>query len=121
MALIKEAKAKGLQVTCSVAVHQLVLTEAVLHQFDTRYKVLPALGTEEDRLALVAGVMDGSIDTITSDHNPIDVEYKKMDFYSANYGTIGLESAYAVLQTILPTAVIVDKLTKGKSLFFELS
>ncbi len=116
VALIKEAKAKGLQVTCSVAVHHLVLTDEVLKGFDTRYKVTPPLGNESDRQALLAGVKDGTIDSITSDHNPIDIELKKMEFDGAAYGTIGLESAYIALQNILSTDLIVDKFTNGRNI-----
>ncbi|MGG7036497.1 MAG: dihydroorotase family protein, partial [Flavobacterium sp.] len=79
VALIREAKAKGLQVTCSVAVHHLVLTDEKLDGFDTRYKVSPPLRNEEDRKALIAGVLDNTIDCITSDHNPMDIEHKKME------------------------------------------
>ena len=78
-ALIQEAKAKGLKVTCSVAVHNLVLTDEKLEGFDTRYKVSPPLRTETDRQALLKGILDGTIDMITSDHNPIDIEHKKME------------------------------------------
>lgn len=115
--LIRKAKAKGLQVTCSVAVHHLVLTDEVLKGFDTRYKVMPPIGTSGDRKALIDGVLDGTIDSVTSDHDPIDIEYKKMDFDSAMYGTIGLESAYGALQMVLPTAIIVEKLNAAKELF----
>ncbi len=115
--LIREAKNKGLQVTCSVSVHHLTLTDQALQTFDTRYKVSPPLREESDRQALVAAVLDGTIDMITSDHNPIDIEHKKMEFDMAMSGTIGLESAFAALQTILPTEVIVEKLTAGKSIF----
>jgi dihydroorotase len=90
--LIREAKAKGLQVTASVAVHHLVLTDEKLEGFDTRFKVTPPLRTETDRQALLNGVKDGTIDIITSDHNPIDIEFKKMEFDTAKNGTIGLES-----------------------------
>jgi dihydroorotase len=75
--LIKEAKAKGLQVTCSVAVHNLVLNDEMLMGFDSRYKVLPPLREEATRKALMAAVLDGTIDCITSDHNPLDIEHKK--------------------------------------------
>ena len=115
--LIKEAKAKRLQVTCSVAVHNLILTDAVIEGFDTRFKVLPPLRTEEDRKALIAGILDNTIDCITSDHNPIDIEHKKMEFDLAKYGTIGLESAFGSLLTVLPLEVIIEKLTSGKSVF----
>ena len=115
--LIKEAKVKGLNVTCSVAVHNLVLTDEKLEQFDTRFKVSPPLRTEEDRKALLAGILDNTIDTITSDHNPIDIEHKKMEFDLAKNGTIGLESAFSSLMTVLPLEKIIEKLTSGKSIF----
>ncbi|MDR7370719.1 dihydroorotase [Flavobacterium aquidurense] len=115
--LIKEAKAKGLQVTCSVAVHHLVLIDNKLEDFDTRFKVTPPLRNESDRAALVNAVLDGTIDMITSDHNPIDIEFKKMEFDTAKNGTIGLESAFGALLTVLPLETIVEKLTLGKGIF----
>lgn len=115
--LIKEAKAKGLQVTCSVAVHHLVLTDEVLKTFDTRYKVTPPLRTESERQALIKGVLDGTIDLITSDHNPIDIENKKLEFDLAKNGTTGLETAFTALLKVLPFDVIVDKFTNGKNVF----
>lgn len=115
--LIQEAKAKGLQVTCSVAVHNLVLNDEVLNGFDSRYKVLPPLRDEATRKALVAAVLDGTIDCITSDHNPLDIEHKKLEFDLAKDGTIGLESAFGALLNILPLEIVVAKLTAGKSIF----
>lgn len=115
--LIRDAKAKGLNVTCSVAVHHLTLTDEKLDTFDSRYKVLPPLRTESDRKALLDGVLDGTIDCITSDHNPIDIEHKKMEFDLAQYGTVGLESAFGALATVLPLEVIVAKLTSGRLIF----
>lgn len=115
--LIKEAKAKGLNVTCSVAVHNLILTDEKLIDFDTRYKVMPPLRNEDHRKALIKGILDGTIDMITSDHSPIDIEYKKMEFDLSQYGTIGLESVFGALNTILPLEVIIEKLTSGKKVF----
>jgi dihydroorotase len=115
--LIKDAKAKGLNVTCSVAVHHLVLTDETLDGFDTRFKVTPPLRNESDRKALVKAVKDGTIDMITSDHNPIDIEHKKMEFDLAKNGTIGLESAFGASLTVLPLEIVVEKLASGKSLF----
>lgn len=115
--LIKKAKAKGLNVTCSVAVHHLVLTDEKLEGFDTRFKVTPPLRTENDRQALLKGIKDGTIDLITSDHNPIDIEFKKMEFDTAKNGTIGLESAFGALLTVLPLETIIEKLTLGKGIF----
>lgn len=115
--LIKEAKSKGLNVTCSVAVHHLVITDEKLEEFDTRYKVTPPLRDDFNRKALTEGVLDGTIDCITSDHNPIDIEHKKMEFDQAKNGTIGLESAFGALQNVLPLDVIITKLTQGKTIF----
>ena len=117
VALIKEAKAKGLQVTCSVSVHHLVLNDEVLSGFDTRYKVAPPLRDEATRKALIAGVLDGTIDCITSDHNPLDIELKKLEFDLAKDGTIGLESAFGALATVLPLEVVIEKLTAAKRIF----
>lgn len=117
VALIKEAKAKGLNVSCSVSVHHLTMTDEKLDNFDTRYKVAPPIRTEEDRLALLAGVLDNTIDVITSDHNPIDIEHKKMEFDLAKNGTIGLETAFGALTQVLPLEKIIEKLTAAKSLF----
>ena len=121
LTLIKEAKAKGLNVTCSVAVHQLALTDDVLFEFDTRHKVLPPLRDEATRNALIEGVLDNTIDCITTDHNPLDIEHKKLEFDLASNGTIGLESAFGTLNTILPTEVIIEKLTAGKLIFTQTS
>jgi dihydroorotase len=115
--LIKEAKAKGLNITCSVAVHHLVMTDDKLVGFDTRFKVAPPLRTDEDRNALIEGLKDGTIDMITSDHSPIDIENKKMEFDLAKNGTIGLESSFGALMTVLPLELVIEKLTAGKKAF----
>lgn len=115
--LIRAAKAKGLNVTCSVAVHHLVMTDEKLDCFDSRYKVSPPLRTEVDRKALLEGILDNTIDCITSDHNPIDIEHKKMEFDTAKNGTIGLESAFGALLTVLPLEKVIEKLTAGKDIF----
>ncbi len=115
--LIKKAKAKGLLVSCSVAVHNLVLTDEKLDTFDTRFKVSPPLRNEFDRRALLNGILDNTIDCITSDHNPIDIEHKKMEFDLAKNGTIGLENAFSAMLTVLPIEKIVEKLTFGRVIF----
>ena len=115
--LIKKAKEKGLNVTCSVAIHNLTFNEAKLKDFDTRFKVLPPLRTEKDRLALVKGVKDGVIDLVTSDHCPIDVENKKTDIENAEYGTIGLESFFGSLLNLFTLEETIKILTRGRKLF----
>lgn len=115
--LIREAKKKKLDVTCSVAIHNLYFTDAVLADFNTHFKVLPPLRTQADVDALIEAVKDGTIDMVTSDHNPIDIEHKKIEFDYAAYGSIGLESAFGALQTVFTTKKTIDILTKGKLRF----
>ncbi len=117
VALIREAKAKGLNVSCSASVHHLTMTDEKLESFDSRFKVSPPLRTEEDRNALIQGILDNTIDNITSDHNPIDIEHKKMEFDMAKNGTVGLESAFGALLTVLPLEKTIEKLTSGKAVF----
>ena len=109
--LIKQAKKNGLNVTCSVAAHHLVLTDDELVNFDSNTKVLPPLRTLKDVKALIKGVNDGVIDMITSDHNPIDIEHKKVEYNAAKFGTIGLESLFGVLNKVLPLEVLITSLT----------
>lgn len=115
--LIRAAKAKNLNVTCSVAIHNLIFTDDVLHDFDTHYKVLPPLRTQKDCEALIEGLKDGTIDMVTTDHNPIDIEHKKIEFDFALNGTIGLESAFGALQNIFTTKKTISLLTQGKARF----
>ncbi len=99
--LIKDAKKKGLQVTCSVAAHHLVLTDDELHGFDSSFKTNPPLRTKADSKALQKAVKNGVIDIITSDHNPIDIEHKKVEFSEAKDGVIGLESTFGAINSVL--------------------
>lgn len=117
--LIREAKEKGLKVSCSVAVHNLMLNDEVLEGFDTRFKVDPPLRDEVHRKALIQGVLDGTIDWITSDHYPLDIEHKKMEFDLAKDGTIGLESAFGALLRLFPLEIVVNKLTFAKTILLN--
>lgn len=115
--LIREAKANKLNVTCSVAIHNLLFTDDALENFDTNFKVLPPLRTQKDIDALIEGLKEGTIDMVTTDHNPIDIEHKKIEFDHALYGTIGLESAFGALRKIFTTKKAIALLTNGKSRF----
>src|SRR5690606_27928072 len=115
--LIKDAKKKGLNVTCSVAIFNLVLTDDVLEGFDTNYKLLPPLRTNEDTKALLKGLKDGTIDGVTSDHNPIDVEHKKTEFDHAYFGSIGLEGCFGALNSVLNVEESIFALTHLKEVF----
>ncbi|WP_431166396.1 dihydroorotase [Tenacibaculum halocynthiae] len=118
--LIKEAKKKGLDVSCSVAIHNLILTDDELHGFDGNKKVNPPLRTKKDVKALVKGVKEGIVDIITTDHNPIDIEHKKVEFSIAKDGTIGLESAFGALNTILDLETITNCLSKNPKERFQI-
>lgn len=115
--LIKNAKKKGLDVTCSVAIHNLIFSDEVLMEFDTNAKVLPPLRDKKSLKALLAGLKDGTIDMVTSDHTPIDVEHKKVEFENALFGTIGLESSFGAMLNIASLDETVDYLTRGRSRF----
>ena len=115
--LIRDAKKKGLDVSCSVAIHNLIFTDDRLFEFDTHFKVLPPLRTKKDIKALIKGLKDGTIDMVTSDHNPIDIEHKKVEFENALYGSIGLESAYGSLLNLFSLEETIALLTKGRNRF----
>ncbi|MDF0717276.1 dihydroorotase [Muricauda sp. 334s03] len=112
--LIAEAKKKGLDVTCSVAVHNLFFSDETLVGFDTHFKVSPPLRTKVDCKALIKGVKNGTIDFVTSDHIPMDVEHKRVEFDNAKSGSLGLESAFGSLNTIFELDETINLLTKGR-------
>jgi dihydroorotase len=95
--LIKKAKRDGAKVTCDVAAHQLVFTEDLLNDFDSNYKVKPPLRGRNDIKALIAGLKDGTIDAITSQHRPHEIEHKDVEFEIAAYGILGLQTALPLL------------------------
>lgn len=117
VALIRNAKQKKLNVSCSVAIHNLFFTDDSLSDFDSHFKVSPPLRIKEDVDALIEGLKDGTIDMVTSDHNPVAIENKKVEFDYADYGTLGLESAFGALNSIFTTKKSIDLLTKGKQRF----
>ncbi len=111
VALIKKAKKDGVKITCDVAAHQLVFTEELLNQFDSNYKVKPPLRSKADNKALLAGLKDGTIDAISSQHRPQEIEYKDVEFEIAAYGIIALQTVLPLLlRAGLDEALIVEKL-----------
>ncbi|WP_396638065.1 dihydroorotase family protein [Maribacter sp. R77961] len=115
--LIAAGKKKGLQVTCSVAIHNLLFKDDSLIDFDSNYKVMPPLRTKEDRNALLKGVKNGTIDFVTSDHTPLNIELKQVEFDNAAFGTIGLESYFGSLNSLFEIEEVIHILTKGRSIF----
>lgn len=114
VALIAEAKKKGLDVSCSVALHNLWFTDESLEEFDTHFKVMPPLRSKQDIKALLKGVNTGVIDFVTTDHSPLDIEQKKVEFDNAAYGTIGLENAFGILNELFGVEKAVALLTQHK-------
>ena len=114
---IKKAKEKGINITSDVALHNIFLTEEQVNNFDTRFKVLPPLRTKKDNKAIINGLKDGTIDVITSDHNPFEEETKKLEFDNAEFGIIGLESAFGLinkhLEKHLTLNEIIDKISNN--------
>ena len=118
LALIKNAKKRGVKVTCDVTPHHLVLTDEAVEGYNTNAKVNPPLRDEATRKALVAGVLDGTIDAIASDHAPHGINEKDVDFGSAAFGLIGLETILGLSIKVLGEAgmalpEIIRKLTTG--------
>ena len=99
--LVRDAKRKGLPVTCEATPHHLALTEAQVMGFDTNTKMNPPLRSEEDRFALLEAVADGTIDAIATDHAPHHADEKMLEFDHAPFGVIGLETALAVCLKVL--------------------
>jgi dihydroorotase len=111
VALIRKAKKDGVQVSCDVTAHHLVFTEELLSDFDSNYKVKPPLRGKADVKALIAGLKDGTIDAITSQHRPEEIEFKNVEFEIAHYGIIALQTVLPLLlKAGLDIALIVEKL-----------
>lgn len=109
--LIRQAKKKGLKVTCDVAAHHLYYTDDEIISFDSNFKVKPPLRTKKDRAALIKGVKDGTIDAIVSQHTPHEVEFKMVEFEIAEFGIIGLQTVLPLLLKVgLTLELIVEKL-----------
>lgn len=112
--IIKQAKNKGLKITCGTSTTHLYFNDSALTDFDTNFKLMPPLRTEEDRKALIKAVLNRTIDVLVSDHQPQDTESKNVEFDLAEFGMINLQTAYSVANTILGnenTEVIIDALT----------
>lgn len=92
VALIRQAKAEGLAVTADTAPHYLSFTETVMQQYDSDFKVFPPLRTNADQAALIAGLKDGTIDCLTSDHTPFHPDEKLRPIDQSPFGVIGLET-----------------------------
>lgn len=100
--LIRKAKKAKLNITCDVAVANLVWTDEALHDFDSLFKLTPPLRGRDDQKALWEGIADGTIDCIVSDHSPEDPEHKDVEFEYAAHGMIQLQTLYPLLAMYAP-------------------
>lgn len=112
--LIRQAKKKGLQVSCDIAAYQPLYTDEVLHDFDTNYKVNPPLREKADQDALIKGLKDGTIDVLVSNHVPHDVESKFLEFDLAEFGLINMQtfaSQVTSLSRFVEMEDLIEKVT----------
>jgi len=106
VALIRAAKAEGLDVSCETAPHYLLMNDSMLQE-DGRFKMNPPIRAEEDRLALIEGVIDGTIDMIATDHAPHSAEEKSRGLEKSVMGVVGIETAFPLLYTGLVKAGVI--------------
>ena len=109
--LIRQAKARGVDVTCETAPHYLIMNDMDLQE-DGRFRMNPPIRSEEDRLALVAGIQDGTIDMIATDHAPHSAEEKSKGLEGSAFGIVGIETAFAAMYThmVLPGIITLERL-----------
>ncbi|MSO77328.1 MAG: dihydroorotase [Alphaproteobacteria bacterium] len=116
--IVRRAKARGLPVTCDTAPPYFALNELAVGEYRTFAKLSPPLRSEDDRRAVVAGIADGTIDAIASDHAPHDQESKRLPFSQAETGVVGLETLLALTLELhhkgeVPLADLLRRLTVG--------
>jgi dihydroorotase len=120
VAMVRDAKARGLPVTCEVTPHHLVLTDEACAHYDTSTKMYPPLRTRHDTEALRAALVDGTIDAIATDHAPHSANAKNLEFDCAAFGVIGLETALPIALATLPIEKAIERLTWGPAHTFKL-
>lgn len=124
--LIREAKKKGIKVTCETAPHYFTLSEECVKDFDPNFKINPPLRSRKDVEAIKQGLKDGTIDAIATDHAPHSPEEKELPFAQAPFGTIGLETALSlgiselVEKNILTMSQLIEKMSTKPAKIFNL-
>ena len=113
VALIRQAKAEGLDVTCETGPHYLVMDDSMLRE-DGRFKMNPPLRSKEDQEALITGILDGTVDMIATDHAPHSAEEKAKGLEKSAFGIVGIETAFPILYTYLvkPGILTLEKLVQ---------
>lgn len=114
--LVRQAKAKGMNVTASAAAYSMAMSDTLLEGFDSNYKLNPPLRAKADVEALRKGIADGTIDVITTDHRPQDIESKEVEFDHASNGMLGLQTAFGLINSNrgrIKLETLIDALTTG--------
>lgn len=124
--LIRRAKQDGIAVTCEVTPHHLFLTEEAIGEYDTLAKMSPPLREEYERLELIRGVADGTIDAVASDHAPHDPDTKLVEFSRASFGILGLQTSLPVLLELVERGALkferaIESLTSAPANAFGLN
>jgi dihydroorotase len=114
--ILMEAKGSKLNVSAGVAIHNLILTDENLADFDSNFKVTPPLRSKDDNNALIKGLKSGVLDVITSDHSPQDTESKIMEFGLAEFGMIGTQTAFPLAVTHLSKTLGLEKIITSMSI-----
>lgn len=107
---IKKAKSEKLDISTDVAAHHLILNDTVFNNFNSNFKVMPPLRNETTRLSLIKAILNGTIDAVSSDHTPIEIESKKCEFEEAKFGIIGLETVFPIINTVLKDKLELEKI-----------
>jgi dihydroorotase len=116
---VRRARVSGVRVSAEATPHHLCATDELVRTLDANAKMNPPLGSEDDRLALVEGILDGTIDCIATDHAPHARHEKDVPFEQAPFGVTGLETAFAALNTFLvregtvPLATVLERMSAG--------
>ena len=106
--LIRKAKREGLDVTSEVTPHHFAFSDKDIYEDSGRFKMNPPLRAEEDRLAILEGIADGTIDIIATDHAPHSIDEKSLGLSNSAFGTVGLETAFAAANTFLVKEKIIS-------------
>ena len=120
---VETAKAAGVQITCEATPHHLTLTHEELRALDARFKMNPPLRSEDDRQAVIEGLRSGTIDCIATDHAPHSIDEKEVPVEEAAMGVIGLETAFAAINTelvepgVLDLGLVVERMSAGAVAF----
>lgn len=119
--MIRKAKKENLEVTCSIAAHQLSFIHEDMIDFNSNKKVWPPFRSAADRKALINGLIDGTIDAIESQHTPLAIENKELEFEYANFGISGIEIAFQTILTAVGTEIPIETLLEKFTIGAEFS